>query len=58
MPFIVSADIADRLRQLGPLPPDFVVTAGPSARWPLDQPWPPQVTVPGKPCWQCATRTR
>lgn len=38
--------------------PDFIVHAGPPARWPPGQPWPPQVTVPGKPCWRCVARPR
>lgn len=39
------------------IPPDVIVTINAPDGWPAEQPWPPQVTVPGPPCWGCATGT-
>lgn len=40
----------------GNVPPDALVLVDPPARWPLDKPWPPKVTLATLPCWRCATR--
>jgi hypothetical protein len=58
MTLVIGPRTAEASREaFGKLPHDVIVTVQPPARWPLDQPWPPKVTVPGKPCWQCATGT-
>jgi hypothetical protein len=54
MTLVIGPRTAEAIREaFGKLPPDVIVTVQPPARWPLDRPWPPKVTVAGKPCWQC-----
>ena len=60
-PLIVSASVAAELFGLGvheaDLPPGVIIAVDAPARWPLGKPWPPKVTVPGKPCWRCVAGT-
>ena len=58
MALIMSAAVADELREAyGDLPHDVIIDDPPPRWWPLDRPWPPRVTVTA-PCWSCITGTQ
>lgn len=57
MRLLVTPEVAEALYG-GNIPPDVIVTINAPGGWPAEQPWPPQVTVPGPPCWGCARSFR